>query len=230
LTPDQQACTPKDAATGAQTISVYFMMVDASNAIQGTFATWAATYKLLAPPPPDKVSASIGENLLPITFSYTTTSTDMTINGYNFYCDPAPGSAAAADAGVLPVDGGIAVTSCNGIASTVLKQGASVSDLGAYKCGSAGKSASGGNATGLVNGVRYNVAVATTDSYSNVGVLSAPTCAVPQPVTGFYKAYRNAGGQAGGGFCSFSRHREPIVLAALFGLASCLLLRRRRAA
>ncbi|HEY5377229.1 MAG TPA: hypothetical protein VIK01_26300 [Polyangiaceae bacterium] len=230
LTADQAACTPQDPATGAQTINVYFMMVDGSSAIQGTFATWAATYKLLAPLPPDKVTGGIGETIIPIHFSYNTTSSDTSINGYNFYCDPPAGKDAAADAGVLPVDGGIAVTACNGIASTVLVAGKQVTDLGANKCGSAGKSAQGGNATGLINGVAYNVAVATTDSYNNVGVLSKPTCAVPQPVTGFYEAYTDAGGKGGGGFCSFSRHREPLALAALLGFASCLLLRRRRAA
>jgi hypothetical protein len=230
LPPDQAACTPKDAATGAQNISVYFMMVDSSSAIQGTFATWAASYKLLAPPPPDVVSAGIGENLLPIRFSYSTPSTDNSINGYNFYCNPPPGTAAAADAGVLPVDGGVPVTSCDGVASTKLMQGMLVTGLDNFRCGGAGKSATGGNATGLVDGVKYDVAVATTDSYNNVGTLSTVTCAVPQPVTGFFKAYQEAGGRAGGGFCSFSRHREPFALAALLGLASCLLLRRRRAA
>jgi hypothetical protein len=230
LSADEAACTPQDMATGAQTISVYFMLVDSGSVIQGTFAKWDATYKLLAPAPPDKVSASIGEGLLPITFSYTTPSTDNSINGYNFYCDPPPGADAAADAGVLPVDGGIALTKCNGVPSTTLVAGASVAKLGAYYCGSAGKSASGGNATGLVNGVQYNIAVATTDSYNNIGHLSPATCGVPQPVTGFYEAYRDAGGRGGGGFCSISRKREPYVLAALLGFAACLVLRRRRAA
>lgn len=87
-----------------------------------------------------------------------------------------------------------------------------------------------GNATGLVNGVAYNVAVAATDTYQNTGTLSSLACNVPQPVNGFFKAYRAAGGQGGGGYCSFSQKREPLPLFALIGLASCLVLRRRRAA
>jgi hypothetical protein len=99
-----------------------------------------------------------------------------------------------------------------------------------YQCGSASLSATGGNAVGLVNGVSYTVGVAATDTYANVGTLSTLTCQVPQPITGFYKAYRAAGGTGGGGFCSFSVKREPLPLVALLGLASCLVLRRRRTA
>jgi len=69
----------------------------------------------------DPQPAGIGENLLPIHFTYTVTS-DTTINGYNFYCDPAPGVDAAADAGVLPIDGGVVITSCAGVPSNNLPQ------------------------------------------------------------------------------------------------------------
>jgi hypothetical protein len=224
---DDAACTQKNAATTAQGINVYFMLVDAGNNIMGTFVTWPALYKLLAPPPPDDVSAGIGENMLPITFKYNVATSDPSINAYNLYCDPAPGPDAAADAGVLPDDAGpLPLPPCRG--STVLTAGSHPN--AANFCGTAGKSASGGNATGLVNGVAYNVAVATVDSYGNTGVLSNTACQVPQPVTGFFEAYRKAGGRGGGGFCSFSPRREPLPLLAVVGLATYLVLRRRRAA
>jgi hypothetical protein len=224
---EDAACTQKNAATGALAINVYFMLVDSANAIVGTYVTWPALYKLLAPPPPDNVSADIGENMLPIKFKYSTASSDTSINGYNLYCDPAPGTEAAADAGVLPDDAGpLPIPPC--IGSTVLIAGERPNP--ANLCGNAGKSSSGGTATGLVNGVAYNVAVATTDSYGNTGVLSNTTCEVPQPVTGFFEGYRNAGGRGGGGFCSFSPRREPLPLLAVAGLATYLILRRRRAA
>ena len=220
---DDPACTDKNGATAAQNITVYFMLVDGASAIQGTFATWAGLYKLLAPAPPTKVSAGIGENLLPITF--TGDSSDTTILGYNFYCDPPPGLDFAKDAGILP-DPDLPLPNCVG--STKLIAGTHPDS--ANLCGSTGKSSSRGNATNLVNGIAYNVAVATTDNYGNTGVLSATTCAVPQPVTGFFEAYRDAGGEGGGGFCSFSRHREPLTLIALLGFASFWVLRRRRTA
>jgi hypothetical protein len=89
--------------------------------------------------------------------------------------------------------------------------------------------ATAGNATGLVDGVSYNVGVSATDTYQNVGKLSTLACEVPQPVDGFFKEYRAAGGQGGGGFCSFSMKRQPLPFAMLLGLASCLVFRRRRA-
>jgi hypothetical protein len=100
-----------------------------------------------------------------------------------------------------------------------------------YRCGSvSSKSAQSANATNLVNGVAYNVAVAAVDTYDNTGPLSDLACEVPQPVTGFFKGYRDAGGEGGGGFCSFSRHGEPLTLIGVLGFASYLVFRRRRAA
>ncbi len=222
---DDDACIDKTSTTAYQNINVYFFLVDAGNNVVGTFVTWKATYKLSAPVPPDRVRVGIGENLLPVSFDYTTATGDTTINGYNFYCDPPPGDAAAKDAGVYPDDAGV-IPACSG--STALIAGAHPDPN--TQCGSAGPQSKGGNATGLIDGVAYNVAVATTDSYENLGVLSTVKCAVPQPITGFFEAYTDAGGKAGGGFCSFSSRREPLTWIGLLGVASCLLLRRRRAA
>jgi hypothetical protein len=113
-------------------------------------------------------------------------------------------------------------------ASTILVANARPDDK--YQCGSASKTSTHANAEGLINMVPYNVSVATTDTYRNVGVVSIPpVCAIPQPVTGFFEAYRNAGGAGGGGFCSFSLHRRPGLLLSVIGLGLCLVLRRRRA-
>lgn len=217
-------CSDKNAVSAALTITVYFMLIDSGNVAVAN-APWPVSYKLLAPPPPDVVKANIGENLLPVTFGYNAQNSDTSITGYNIYCDPPPGRDAAADAGVLP-DEGAPIPNCVG--STKLIPGDHPD--GANFCGRAGVSSSVGNATGLVNGVAYNVALATTDSYGNTGVLSPTDCNVPQPVTGFFEAYRKSGGQAGGGFCSFSPHPEPLPLLALLSVGTCLILRRRRAA
>ena len=172
------------------------------------------------------MTSGTGENIAPIRWSYKTQTPDTTINGYQFYCDPAPGRAGALEAGVLPEPGSeVLPTEC--LPSTVLKAGTRPEDK--YKCGTADKTSSRGNATGLINNVAYHVAVATTDTYRNIGVISTPACGIPQPVTGFFEAYRNAGGEGGGGFCSIGRRREPLILGTLLGLAACLVLRRRRA-
>jgi hypothetical protein len=217
-------CTPTSAAVGAQPITLYFlllqpgMMADAS-------ATWKGTYKLIAPDPPTGVTSGTGENQAPIFWSPQTNQADQTIDGYQFYCDPAPGQAGLDEAGVPPPDPGILPAACT--ATEILKEGARPDDK--YKCGTAAKTATRGTATGLINNVAYNVAVAATDTYRNVGVVSEPACAIPQPVTGFFEAYRDAGGAGGGGFCSFSRQRRPLILLGVIGLGLCLVLRRRRA-
>jgi len=108
-----------------------------------------------------------------------------------------------------------------------LKAGARPDDK--YKCGTASKTSTRANATNLINNVPYWVSVATTDTYRNIGTVAAPACARPQPVTGFFEAYRAAGGEGGGGFCSFSRHTRPVLLFTVLGLGLCLMLRRRRA-
>lgn len=81
----------------------------------------------------------------------------------------------------------------------------------------------------LENGVRYAVAVAAEDDANNIGKLSKLACGVPQEVTGFYEAYRAAGGEAGGGFCSFSpARRGSAAMGLLMILGTCALLARRR--
>lgn len=216
-------CTLTSNNSTATTITVFFMLIDPGDqSVKGTYAQWVPSYKLSAPAAPTGITAGIGESIIPLNFTAPDNS-DMALQGYRMYCDPPPGRAAAEEAGVIPPEGSIGVCT----PSAVLVAG-KVPDEANF-CGTAEKTATRGSATGLVNGVAYNVSIATTDTYFNVGVLSAPVCAIPQPVTGFFEAYRGAGGEGGGGFCSISRHREPIVLLTLLGLASCLVLRRRRA-
>ena len=216
------ACVATTPATAPQTLTLYFMLVDGGKNSVG-MATWKLTYKLTSAPPPDHVQADVGENIAPISWSYDSNQSDPYTAGYQFFCDPGPGQSGLDEAGIMPEPGIIPI--CQH--SVILQPGTRPEDK--YKCGTAERTATKGNATGLFNNVAYNVAVATTDTYLNVGNISEPTCAVPQPVTGFFEAYRGAGGLGGGGFCSFSRRGDPAVLLAVLGLGSCLLLRRRRA-
>ncbi|HEY0463049.1 MAG TPA: hypothetical protein VGC79_02520 [Polyangiaceae bacterium] len=218
------ACTPTSTAVGAQTLTLYFLLID-GNLATGGQAQWKGTYKLVAPDPPTGVKPGIGENQAPISWTAPPVQTDQTIDGYQLYCDPAPGQDGLDEAGVI-VDPGILPTGCT--ESSVLFNGARPDEK--YKCGSTGKTSTQATASNLINNVAYNVAVAATDTYRNVGVVSnPPVCAIPQPVTGFFDAYRESGGGGGGGFCSFSRHRQPLLLLTVLGLGLCLVLRRRRA-
>jgi len=217
------ACIPTSAAVAPQALTLFFLLVDGGSNSVGQ-ASWKATYKLTSSAPPVKVTPGTGENIAPISWTYDNNTADQYVNGYQFYCDPAPGPAGLVDAGVV-VEPGIVPTNCQ--ESTVLKAGTRPADK--YKCGTADKTATRGNAINLVNNVPYNVAVANTDTYLNTGNISPPACAIPQPVTGFFEAYRDAGGEGGGGFCSFSRHGRPALLLGVLGLGLCLVLRRRRA-
>jgi hypothetical protein len=230
IAPDSRFCQQpcSENVQGATSITVYFMLLDGNGVAQAS-DQWVGKFKLVGPPAPDKVSAGIGGNLLVVNFSYNTPPSDTTGNGFYLYCDPKQGTDAALDAGLIEPDAGSGVaTKCTGVPSAILSEKAAVPG-DAYRCGTAQMSSQTANATGLVNGVPYNIAVAAFDTFDNIGPLSETACQVPQPITGFFKAYQDAGGRGGGGFCSFSRRREPLALVALLGLASCLVLRRRRA-
>ena len=61
-----------------------------------------------------------------------------------------------------------------------------------------------------VNGHVYAVAIAATDSFGNLGDLSAPICQFPEQTSDFWRDYRGAGGQSGGGFCSVEGPGIPV--------------------
>jgi hypothetical protein len=94
------------------------------------------------------------------------------------------------------------------------------------------KAASSFQIKGLKNFVGYSVAVSAVDAFGNIGPPSGQICGTPQPVTDFWDAYRNAGGQAGGGFCALEAVGMPVGasvgLAGLGALGLAALRRRRR--
>jgi hypothetical protein len=191
--------------------TLHFLLVNSNGQSPAgyTFPKWDAEFDLQGPEPPRGVRAGIGENRLVISWSLPDDTTDM--DGYYFFCDPPPGT------GTPVADGGTA--SCG---SPV------VSD--ATACGKAlGGNVSSGETSALTNGVSYAVAVAGRDTFFNYGELSDPACEQPEPVTGFFEAYREAGGKAGGGFCSIGAGRSS-ALGALGALALLGLALRRRAA
>ena len=83
----------------------------------------------------------------------------------------------------------------------------------------------------LTNFTTYAVAIAAIDQFGNVGPLSNVFCEKPEPTTDFWENYKNAGGEAGGGFCSVEAAGLPvgsIAVTGIFGLALVGALRRRR--
>ncbi len=85
--------------------------------------------------------------------------------------------------------------------------------------------------TGLTNGVTYNVVIAAVDGSGNVGPPSPEVCDFPAPVNDFWKLYRTAGGEAGGGFCALEAVGMPVGSTLVFGgvgVGLLALARRRR--
>ena len=209
------ACLPILEAPYAQSIDVYFMFVDAANNIQGSFATWGASYKLTPPPTPSINTVTSGEAQIQLEFSES--PNDPTLNAYQFFCDPSA-EVGSADAGTAdPVCG----------ASTVLVAGGSANAVPDLKCGSASKATTNGSATGLTNGISYNIAMVAVDIYDNVSEISNVVCQAPQQAAASAPASPDASSSAcsvvgGIGACD---SRWPAL--AVLSLATCLLRRRR---
>jgi hypothetical protein len=95
-----------------------------------------------------------------------------------------------------------------------------------YLCGSvSGLQTTKGLIENLTNFEITSVGVAAVDTVGNVGPLSTIACAAPQPIDDFYRVYRDAGGRAGGGYCSVDHVGRATGLAP-FGLALGLGLAR----
>jgi hypothetical protein len=71
------------------------------------------------------------------------------------------------------------------------------------------------NGVPLQNGVVYAVAVAGTDSFGNVGSVSSPSCQFPETTSDFWRDYRAAGGQSGGGCAVIESPEVPVGSFAL---------------
>jgi hypothetical protein len=222
------AATEEDCTSGVpepSTVTLYFLLVDSADDVPtgGTWAEYPLKFDMVAPDAPDSVSAGVGENTLVVSWEQPDDATD--IGGYRFYCDPPPAGADVGEGGATG-SAGATGTPSGECGSSILTAG---SDPPAgYECGDTSGTSTNGEAEGLENGLSYAVAVATFDNYDNVGVLSEVACGTPAPVTGFFEAYRAAGGEAGGGYCAMHAGKSRTA-AALFALALLgLVLRKRR--
>ncbi|MEO7034059.1 MAG: hypothetical protein ABI548_09255 [Polyangiaceae bacterium] len=217
--PLAEACELQQPSSSAQSISLYFMLVDASESIQGTFATWTASYKLTPPNPPLIIGAQSGSDEIHVDFSVD--QNDTTISGFQFYCEPGAGAAAS----------GSDVAICS--APNAVLPGASANSVQNFSCGSAARDASTGNATGLANGVSYNVAATATDSYNNVSPLSNVVCQVPLASavstddTASTDDPRTSRACSEGGRPAARGSRSAWAWVCALGCGTCLLRRRR---
>jgi hypothetical protein len=187
--------------------TLYFLVVsDGAVKYQGV-PSWAYKFDTVAPDPPTEVTAGAGEESLIVELE---SPDDANVERFRFYCAPS-------DSGT--------VEDCS---AEALVPGKAPDEK--LACGSVNAKGTDNFTTdsSLGNGVPYAVAVASEDDVGNVGLLSEVACGIPKEVTGFYEAYSAAGGQAGGGFCSFAPARRGAVPLGVALLLGCAALARRR--
>jgi hypothetical protein len=85
--------------------------------------------------------------------------------------------------------------------------------------------------TGLTNGTKYKVGVASLDGSGNVGPLSPLVCGTAGAVNDFWQNYKDDGGSSGG--CALDAAGANLGVGSVFGLgllasAAALVRRRRR--
>lgn len=173
---DVPACELTSAVLAPQVLLMYALLLDANGDAVAS-ATWESTYKLVPPPPLGIVSVASGDRQLSVELSPFVS--DQTFDGVELFCDPAQNDPdAAANAETTTNDAGVFVAACS--PSAELVPGADAASLQHLRCGNASRNTLTAVADDLVNGVSYNIAVASVDTYGNVGPLSQVACQVPQ--------------------------------------------------
>lgn len=109
--------------------------------------------------------------------------------------------AALDDGGVVEGAGGIATIPCQYAVNVGCPAGSPIYTESS-QITVTGETTTSAQITGLTDNVTYAVAVSAVDSFGNPGPPSSPLCNFPAPVIDFFDLYRDAGGQAGGGFCA----------------------------
>jgi len=203
-------CSSDKAAT-AQSITVYFLLLDSSSEDVSTLARFPSTeainVDLVGPKPPTAIVAGAGEGRLLVKWTSSSETSDPT-QGYQLYCEKIVGG----------------TPGCTG---SSLKAGEAPNT--SILCGSnTGTAVTSGTAGDLENGAVYAVAVTGKDLAGNEGTLSEVVCGTPEAVTDFYESYRQAGGSAGGGFCSFSLQQSPKGVGLFAGALLIVAGLRRR--
>ena len=82
--------------------------------------------------------------------------------------------------------------------------------------------------SGLTNGIKYHVVVASFDGSGNVGPTSALQCASPGAVNDFWQSYKDDGGGATGCALEQSGNTQAGAIAGIGLLAAAAALARRR--
>lgn len=98
-----------------------------------------------------------------------------------------------------------------------------------FACSDLQTSATDARISGLQNGIPYVVGVAAVDRVGNASPIEVAHVQSPILTRDFYRGYREAGGQAEGGFCAYGQRPRPATWAVLLLAAGLALALGRRA-
>lgn len=209
---------------------------------------------LLGPTAPTLGNVVSGEGAFAFSWKEPS-STD--IEGYDFFCEPVAeddyeqaceGSAsdnggASGDGGSGGTKGGAGAGGEGGVGGgggagggagyqSALQGGKPPPTDGVLRCDHVAAGQLSHTVEGVKNYVTYRVAMSAVDRVGNAGDLSEVRCVRAVPVDDFYRLYREAGGEAGGG-CSVKppgRTRGVFAAIAAFGALALTRSRRRNSA
>jgi hypothetical protein len=206
-------CDQGDASAPSE-ITLYFQVIRTSTLLANAQVVFR--YDLRGPIPPANVSLGSGDTRL---FPKWDSSLSSDVLGYRVFCES---TGMVADAGS---------TTCQAPTLVPGQLPEDPAPASQHPTNATGEDATRAEVKSLVNYEVYACGVAGIDEFGNLGALSELTCGAPVEVTGYFDAYRAAGGRAGGGYCSFGRAGFTAVVGAPFVLAAlAALLRRRRRA
>ena len=229
---DETICSEAQTVGGKQALPLHFLLLDSNGQepMGVSHGLWEIEYDLVGPHQPTAVSAGIGERALVVSWDEPDDS-GVLITGYKLCWEQVGTGVGPGDAGTEGGAGGETSDGPDagpgGCTSATLIPG-DPPPLGHPSCREVQGAATNAEAAPLENGVTYAVAVAAVDDFDNDGDLSEIVCGTPEPVTGFFEAYRAAGGGAGGGFCSLGARPARTAGIGVLLLALGLAFRRGR--
>jgi len=158
---------------------------------------------------------------------------DLILTGHQFIVGGAPTTETTADGSVIEVEASTPIVGGEGEEGGVTLSGGGISQIPLqYKAGEIDSvTATSLTLTGLTNGKLYHVVVTSIDGSGNVGPVSTPQCAIPEPTSDFWKTYKSDNGSATG--CALesgdgSSSDLPLVALGIAVTGAAFMRRRRR--
>jgi hypothetical protein len=200
------------------------------------------------PAPPGGVEVTPGNEALNVSWTRDNVSADQ--NGYVVFCSRAglpvfkdtyytgteyQSRQSLCGSGVTPIAQRLVLNQASGEPPPALAVNAPAEFQNldkAFVCSELLTTSTGWRIRILQNGIPYQVGVAAVDVHGNASPLEVAYVQTPIPTRDFFDAYREAGGEAEGGFCAYGQRPRPagwvVALLGATALGLALVRARRR--